>query len=179
MKALNFGQRKFKSLWIASTLEMTVGSFLPLTDSAIIGHIVGKDGLSAMNGIMPLITVSIFVGSVIASGSALAYSKASGAFGLSVLLAALTGLLIMLGGFLVIPRYLLKIGVSEDVRTLAGQYMTCFSVCLLPLVERGLGALLAISAGASLAMDFSLFRQARRRNRLAGFLRPKGADSTV
>lgn len=156
MKTLDFGQRKFNSILIASVLELTVGAFLSLTDCAIIGRIVGEDGLSAMNGIMPLMTVSIFVGSVIASGSALAYSKsvsafrkeeAYGSFGLSVLLAALAGLMLMLIGLLVIPRYLLRIGAPEDVRMLAGQYMACFSVCLLISPAKDLMSSLVYSDG--------------------------------
>ena len=140
MKKLEFGQRKFNSIWTASALELTVGALLSMTDSAIVGHIVGEDGLSAINGIMPLMTVSIFVGTVIASGSALAYSRAAGAFrkeeaygtvGLSILLSAAAGLLLMLIGLLGIPAYLSRLGTTEHVRSLAGQYMTFFSVCLL------------------------------------------------
>ena len=140
MKKLEFGQRKFNSIWTASALELTVGALLSMTDSAIVGHIVGEDGLSAINGIMPLMTVSIFVGTVIASGSALAYSRAAGAFrkeeaygtaGLSILLSAAAGLLLMLIGLLGIPAYLSRLGTTAHVRSLAGQYMTFFSVCLL------------------------------------------------
>ena len=140
MKKPGFGQRKFNAILIASSLELTVGSLLSLADSAIVGHIVGENGLTAMNGIMPLITASIFIGSAIAGGSALVYARAAGDFrkedaynaaGLSMLLSAAAGLLLMLAGQIGIPRYMVHIGASEQVRALTREYMLFFSLCLL------------------------------------------------
>ena len=48
---------------------------------------------------------------------------------------------------------------------------------LLPYLERGFAALLAISVGASLAVDFSIFRQTRRR--LRDMKEQRGQDTAV
>ena len=62
---------------------------------------------------------------------------------------------------------------SAALRHLDGEELTGF----LPLLERGLGALLAVSVGASLAVDLSLFRQTRQRMR--DLRAQRGQDTAV
>ena len=140
MPRLTFGQRKLNSILIATFAEMLLGLLLSMTDSAIVGHLIGLEALSAINTIMPLNSLSLFLGMVVSSGASLAYAKeiglfhrekAHGVFGLSLLIASVFGFLLFLLGILALPVYMRAIGVGQAVAALSREYMVFFSLCLL------------------------------------------------
>ena len=140
MPRLTFGQRKLNSILIATFAEMLLGLLLSMTDSAIVGHLIGLEALSAINTIMPLNSLSLFLGTVVSSGASLAYvreiglfhrEKAYGIFGLSLLIASVFGFLLFLLGIFGLPVYIRAIGVGQAVAALSREYMVFFSLCLL------------------------------------------------
>ena len=102
----SLGASKFRSLLLASSLEMTLSVIALLTDSLIAGHAVGEAGLSAMNVITPIISVPVFLASMFSVGLAFCYNSAlgmfdtrhaSGLFGMGIILMAATSLTVFAG----------------------------------------------------------------------------------
>ena len=69
------GIRKFDSILLASSLEMIVGILLSLTDTAVMGHIVGLSGLSAMNVIAPVLGFTVFTENLFSVGTSMLYAR--------------------------------------------------------------------------------------------------------
>ena len=140
MPRLTFGQRKLNSILAAIMGEMLVGVVLSMTDSAIIGYLIGLDALAAVNTIMPLTTFSLFLGIVISSGATLAYSNEIGAFrqekahcvfGLALLMELFAGAALFLIAVFALPAYVRYIGLPAAVTGLLRDYMRFYSFFLL------------------------------------------------
>ena len=166
MNGLSFGQRKFRSIFLASSLEMVIGVILSLSDSAITGNIVGLAGLAGLNIVMPLMTFSIFTGGVVASGCTIVYSRALGAFrkkeaseilGTAILTSLLLGIFLMLCAQIYLPAYFRLIGISGEIYACARAYLFFFSVCLMisPLKDL-LGNLVLVDGGEKLGAAASI-----------------------
>lgn len=126
------GIRKFDSIVFASAAEMIVGVLLSLSDSAITGHILGNDGLSAMNVISPLTGITIFTEALFAVGTSMLYAKAIGdydqekadrIFGMGLFFSILTGVLTFAALFVVIRPYLDYMKIYGRVREYVLAYM--------------------------------------------------------
>lgn len=166
MRGRSFGQRKFISILLASSLEMVIGVILSVSDTAITGNIIGLDGLAGLNLVMPLMTFSIFVGGVIAGGCTVVYSHALGAFrkqeaaeilGAALLASLALGVLLMLCAQIYLPAYVQLIGVSEEVYAKAREYLFFFSACLLiSPVKDLLGSLVFTDGGEKLGAAASI-----------------------
>ena len=74
------GIRKFDSILLASALEMIVGVLISISDTAITGHVIGMNGLSAMNAISPLLGFTIFTEGLFPVGTSMLYAKRSGEY---------------------------------------------------------------------------------------------------
>ena len=140
MQRLTFGQRKLNSILTATMAEMLVGTALSMTDSAIVGHLIGLDALAAINTVMPLTTLSLFLGTVVSSGATLAYSnaigafqkeKADGVFGLALLAESVFGIALFLLSLFAPPVYIRHIGLSAPVAALLRDYMRFYAFFLL------------------------------------------------
>lgn len=140
-----FGQRKLNSILFATMAEMLVGVALSMTDSAIVGQLIGLDALAAISLIMPLTTLSLFLGTLIASGASLAYSNEIGAFrlekahcvfGLALIMELVAGMLLFLLAIFALPAYTRHIGVSAEIEKLVDEYMSFYAFYLLlrPLI---------------------------------------------
>ena len=94
-------RRKFLSMLAVSSTEMVLTVIALLADTVIAGHAAGEAGLSAMNLMTPLVSVTAFIGGLISMGVSFMYgeamgeadkNRADGLFGMSMLLAAAFGL---------------------------------------------------------------------------------------
>ena len=71
---MHFGTEKFKSFLLAGTFSAFIGYVGRLSDSVIIGHVIGEDALAGLNMVAPILSVLTFVAYVIAMGTATNYS---------------------------------------------------------------------------------------------------------
>ena len=62
------GIRKFDSLLLSSVIEYIVIILVLLSDTIIIGNIIGEDGISGMNLVVPLIGAVNFISIMISVG---------------------------------------------------------------------------------------------------------------
>ena len=76
----SLGLRKFDSILMTSTFEMAIGVLISLSDTAVTGHIIGADGLSAMNIISPITGMTIFTENLIAVGTSMLYARRKGEY---------------------------------------------------------------------------------------------------
>ena len=89
------------SMLFVSSLEMILNVTANLADTCISGHLIGENGVSAVNVMMPLMSVMNFVSAVVSMGISYTYGEAMGKadkkhadelFGLSVIFAAASGM---------------------------------------------------------------------------------------
>ena len=74
------GIKKFDFLLLSSVIEYFVIILVLLTDTIIIGNIIGETGISGMNLVVPLINTVNFISYMIAVGISIIYSQAIGSF---------------------------------------------------------------------------------------------------
>ena len=123
----SLGRNKFYSIYTAAMLETIVGILSSLIDTAVVGHLIGTIGLSAMNIIAPVTGITIFTEGVFSIGTSMVYSeykgkyqqdKADRAFGTGIVCSVAIGLLTTLALICIVPHYLNYMGVSEEIRKL-------------------------------------------------------------
>jgi len=73
MFAGHFGREKFKSFLIAGTFITCVGFLNGLTDSVIVGHLIGEDAFAGLNMVAPIQACVLFAAYTIALGTATNY----------------------------------------------------------------------------------------------------------
>ncbi|MBQ3395019.1 MAG: hypothetical protein IJG55_01655, partial [Synergistaceae bacterium] len=131
----SLGASKFRSLLLASSLEMTLSVIALLTDSLIAGHAVGEAGLSAMNLMTPLVSVTAFIGGLISIGVSFTYGeamgeadkkRADGLFGMSMLLAAAFGLAMFVLVSVFREEYFAFVHPAPDVMSCAAGYYSFY-----------------------------------------------------
>ena len=128
----HFSTEKFKSFLLAGTFTAFVGYVNRLSDSVIIGHVIGEDALAGLNMVTPVLSVVTFFAFVIALGTSTNYSiwlgridrrRARGFFMQGLWLALLVGgalaLAMRFGG----DFYFSLLSGSEYVEMYARQYL--------------------------------------------------------
>ena len=128
----HFSTEKFKSFLLAGTFTAFIGYVNRLSDSVIIGHVIGEDALAGLNMVTPVLSAVTFFAFVIALGTSTNYSiwlgridrrRAHGFFmqglWLSLLVGGALALAMLLGGDL----YLSSLNGSEYVEMYARQYL--------------------------------------------------------
>ena len=70
----HFSTEKFKSFLLAGTFTAFIGYVNRLSDSVIIGHVIGEDALAGLNMVTPILSVVTFFAFVIALGTSTNYS---------------------------------------------------------------------------------------------------------
>ena len=119
----SLGLRKFDSILMTSTFEMAIGVLISLSDTAVTGHIIGADGLSAMNIISPITGMTIFTENLIAVGTSMLYARRKGeyddqgadsAYGMGLILSAGMGILTFILLLCFMPVYLRQMNVDAD-----------------------------------------------------------------
>lgn len=155
MKAYrSLGLRKFDSILITSTLEMAIGVLISLSDTAVTGHVIGNDGLSAMNIISPITGITLFTENLIAVGTSMLYARRKGeyddqmagsAYGMGLLLAAGMGVLTFILLLFFMPSYLRSMHVDAEISGLSTTYMNFlrYELMLSPLITL-LGQMLVV-----------------------------------
>ena len=146
MRSRTLGTRKFDSILLASSIEMIVDILIELIDSAVTGHVIGMDGLSAMNVIAPILGFTIFTENMISVGVSMLYAKRTGeyqreaseqVFGMGLLLSSIIGALTFAAVTLLLPVYLDIMGVDGQVREYVMIYMSFlrFELLISPIYE--------------------------------------------
>ena len=69
----HFSTEKFKSFLLTGTLTAFIGYVNRLSDSVIIGHVIGEDALAGLNMVTPILSAVTFFAFVIALGTATNY----------------------------------------------------------------------------------------------------------
>ena len=155
-KELSLGEIKFNSIFAAMLVDMLVAIVLSMTNSVIIGNIVGTDGLSACSCVTPLTTGALFIGGVLSSGTSIAFTGAQGDFdpqkasritGTAVVLAAVFGIILMLTSVFLIPVYLKTLKTGAEVYDLAIHYRRFLSLYMLLLPIKNLCTMLVYTDG--------------------------------
>ena len=159
-----FAQRKFNSIFFAEFFEMLVGVLLSASDSVIVGRIIGLDGLSAMNLVLPYTTLSLYLTLIVSAGTRMVYSRKVGAFqneeaervaGLAVVMAAVLGICLLLVSWVIMPVYVRHSGLSANEMSLALKYLFIYGFCLLISPIKSLLAEIAYADGRENVAMFS------------------------
>ena len=131
MKKVSLAKKKFNSLLFAATLTMAVTYLMLLSDTLIVGNIVGEKGISAINIVMPVYSASNFIAGLIGMGTAYSYcraigefqnEKASKLFSQGVFLALVSGVLMFVLMFVIKEPYLEYMNVSDEIRAEVDAY---------------------------------------------------------
>ncbi len=135
---MTFAAAKFGKFLPAAAFAMSVEFLMGLADSVISGHIVGEDGLSAVNLMQPVFGVVSFVSMLVGTGTGILYSTAMGRFDrrrASEMLSQGLWCTLGLGSILAVALFLLRgpvldsFGASAEVRALAGDFWQWYIPC--------------------------------------------------
>ena len=77
---MDFGVSKFRRLLFVTCAGLASTNLLDLTDTMIAGNILGENALAARNLYWPCVDFQFFLCMAVASGTAILYSRAAGAF---------------------------------------------------------------------------------------------------
>ncbi len=144
MKKASLASKKFNSLLFAATLTMIVTYLMLLSDTVIVGNVVGENGIAAINIVMPIYSGANFVAGLIGMGTAYLYCRSIGEFrneraaclfSQGVILAAASGVIMFIMMTAFQDAYLDYMNVSEQIRTEAEAYWQYekFVVLLIPI----------------------------------------------
>lgn len=141
MKSL--GVKKFKSLLLVSSLQMALSVIAMLSDSVIAGHLnngENENSLAAIGMVTPLISLVIFISSLITAGAEYLHNFAIGRtdrkradeiFGMSLLISFSAGISIFLIGTFGIDLYLKFLGPDPKIMFYVHEYFVYFKFVLL------------------------------------------------
>ena len=131
-----FCSKKFQSLLFTASLSMIVEYLMLLSDTVIIGNIFGEEAIAAVNLVMLVFSIAVFVGAMICTGTSVFYSfemgschkeKADELFGQGVMFSLIAGIFLSLLAILGKNLYFQFMNPSEIVVTillfLFGRYL--------------------------------------------------------
>lgn len=126
MKKTSLAKEKFNSLLLSATLTMIVTYLMLLSDTLIVGNIVGENGISAINIVMPMFSAANFVAGLIGMGTSYLYcrtmgeyqsERADGLFSQGVVLSLLSGIAMFFLMIVLRDPYLDYMQVSGAIRS--------------------------------------------------------------
>ncbi len=126
-----FCTKKFKSLLFAGSFTLAIQYLLMLSDTIIIGNILGETELSAVNIINPVYSVAVFAAALNSIGTSVFYSyemgrfnkdKANSLFGQGVIIDLAAGIIMFIAGLLGRDLYFDFMNLSDNIKHLAGDY---------------------------------------------------------
>ena len=140
----SFCNKKFRSLLFTGSITVIIQFLLMISDTIIIGNILGEQELGAVNVVKPIQSFSVFGASLISIGTSVFYSYEMGKFnkkranalcGQGVILAVLAGLILLLVSCLGKGFYFDWLNLSPHIKEAASDYLFfCqFVVFLMPL----------------------------------------------
>lgn len=136
----SLGKQKFLSLFVVSSITMVLYVVALMADTIIAGHVVGETGISAMNVIAPIISVVVFIGNIIGTGISFLYGSAMGKadkkhadelFGMSVLVAIASGVILFLLVVVGFDTYLAFLSPEAEVMSYAREYYSFYRFVLI------------------------------------------------
>lgn len=128
---LDFCRRKFAGLLGTATLMMAVAFVVVLSDTLIVGNLVGETGIAGVSTVVPVISLAACLGCLVGCGAVLVFTKAMGAcderrarevFSLSLAFAVSLGLALLLAMAFGRDAFLDWMGVTGEVRRQAAAY---------------------------------------------------------
>ncbi|MGN1338899.1 MAG: MATE family efflux transporter, partial [Oscillospiraceae bacterium] len=139
-----FCNKKFRSLLFTGSVTTIIQYLLILSDTIVVGQILGEQELAAINVVKPFHSVAIFLASLISIGTSVFYSyeigefnkdKANALFGQGIILSVGSGLLMLVIGVFGKTPYFNYLALSENVASSASDYFFFyqFVIMLLPL----------------------------------------------
>lgn len=139
-----FCNKKFRSLLFTGTITIIIQYLLILSDTIVVGQILGEQELAAINVVQPFSSVAIFLASLVSIGTSVFYSyeigrfekdKANALFGQGVILSSGAGLLMLVIGLIGKTPYFNYLALSESVAASASDYyfFSQFAILLMPL----------------------------------------------
>ena len=137
-----FSNKKFRSLLLTGSFTVIIQYLMILSDTIIIGNILGEQELAAVNVIKPVQSFVIFVTSLISIGTSVYYSyeigkfnkyRADCIFGEGIFLATLSGILLFLAGVYGNDIYFNYLNISSQVRMGAFNYYFYYQFVILLL----------------------------------------------
>ena len=123
IRSKSLGQQKFFSMILVSSVNMLLEVLALLTDTVLAGHFVGETGISAMNVMTPIVSIMAFIGTISATGVSICYGEAMGRadkkradelFGMSLLVAAMSGMILFILTETGIDDYLLFLKLDAE-----------------------------------------------------------------
>ena len=139
-----FCNKKFRSLLFTGSITIIIQYLLLLSDTIVVGQILGEQELAAINVVKPFHSVAIFLASLVSIGTSVFYSyeigkfdkdKANAIFGQGVILSSGAGLLMLIVGLISQTPYFNYLELSDSAAASASDYFFFyqFVILLLPL----------------------------------------------
>lgn len=140
----HFCDRKFRSLLLTGSITIVIQYLLIISDTIVIGNILGEQALAAVNVVTPYYSFAIFLSSLLSIGTSVFYSlemgkfdreKANQLFSQGMILGVLAGVLLFVVGLVGKDIYFQYLNLSEQVAVMASDYFFYypFGALLLPV----------------------------------------------
>ena len=109
-KSRSLCEKRFTSLVLTASFAMAIEYLMLLSDSIIIGNMLGEKALAGLNIVTPLFSIVVFVGTVISVGTTVCYSFEMGKldkdaadryFGQGIIMAVSAGIILFMTVFLI------------------------------------------------------------------------------
>ena len=140
-KSRSLCEKRFTSLVLTASFAMAIEYLMLLSDSIIIGNMLGEAALAGLNIVTPLFSIVVFVGTVISVGTTVCYSFEMGKldkdaadryFGQGIITAVGAGIILFMTVFLIKDVFLGYYNPSPEIYSYAEQYYRYFK--FVPLV---------------------------------------------
>lgn len=140
----NFCNQKFRSLLLTGSITIVIQYLILMSDTLVIGNILGEQMLSAVNVVKPYQSFTIFLSSLLSVGTSVFYSletgkfnreKANALFSQGVILELLAGVILFVVGLLGQDLYFQYLSLSEQTAKATSDYFFYypFVVLLMPI----------------------------------------------
>ena len=139
-----FCNKQFRSLMFTGSVTVVIQFLLVISDTIVVGNILGEQALGAVNVVKPFSSFVIFITSLVSIGTSVFYSyeigkfdkeKADGLFGQGIILAVISGVILFLTGLLGKNFYFDYLNLSPQIEEAASAYFFYyqFVILLLPV----------------------------------------------
>lgn len=140
LKHKTLREQVFYPLLGSATIAVAIEILSLLTDNIIVGRVVGETGLSGINMVTPLFSLCAFLGGLVCVGVSFRYADAIGLFderragnifGMGILLAAGTGIVMCLTAFSAKGLYFDILSPAAEIRAEGEAYYKYISLVML------------------------------------------------
>lgn len=126
-----FCNQKFRSLLLTASFSMVIEYLMLLSDTIIIGNIFGEAGVSAVNIVIPVFSIAVFITTLNSIGTSVLYSyeigkfdknRANSLFGQGIIIAVSSGIILFLAAFFGKGLYFGYMNPSAEILKLVKDY---------------------------------------------------------